>query len=271
MEFFYDSEEKTLYAVPPAGVDLTTATVVAAQHRRVIQFRGSDDTTFAEHITMSGFTFAHSDPTYLADYEMPSGGDWTISRNGMVFVDGAEHITLKNNTFDQAGGNGLFLSQHAWHTVVDGNTFLFAGDSAVALVGSTDLMNGTRPTYVAYTNITNNLMYEVGVYGKQTAALFKSIAYRTNIVNNVALNGPRSGFNFNVSVLGRRCFLAPGIRACTLGSHPRMAQSITAAPSSGRIHGRRPHGRKPPRRLRPRDPGSCEIQLVGQAVLVLPD
>lgn len=179
-------------------MDMSHAEIVVPHRRRVVQFRGSDDNTFAEHITLKGFTFAHSEPTYLADYELPSGGDWTISRNGMVFLDGAEFITLQNNTFDQPGGNALFLSQHAWHTVVDQNTFLHAGDSAIALVGSTDLMNGTRPTYVAFTNLTNNLMYEVGLYGKQTAAVFKSMTYRTRIVNNVALNGPRSGINFNV-------------------------------------------------------------------------
>lgn len=77
---------------------MSLATVVAPRARRVVQFRGSDDVTFVSHIKLEGFTFAHSDPTFLADYELPSGGDWSISRNGMVFLDGSEYITLSNNT-----------------------------------------------------------------------------------------------------------------------------------------------------------------------------
>ena len=97
----------------------------------------------------------------------------------MIFLDGAEHITLTGCTFDQAGGNAVFLSQHAWYTEVSNNVFWRTGDTAIVLVGSTQLMNGTGNTYVAYSNITGNLVDEVGYYGKQTAALFKSMSYRT--------------------------------------------------------------------------------------------
>ena len=72
-----------------------------------------------------------------------------------------------------------------------------AGESAILLVGSTEFMNGTRDTYPAFTNITSNLCYENGYFGKQTAAYFKSISYRTNLVNNVFFNSPRSLVNYN--------------------------------------------------------------------------
>eukprot|EP00039_Didymoeca_costata_P024933 m.11883 g.11883 ORF g.11883 m.11883 type:complete len:934 (-) comp4550_c0_seq1:83-2884(-) len=201
-EYYYDENTATLYVVPPEGVDMNNADVVVSGHSRVVQLRGSDDNTFAKHISFQGITFAHSDPTFLSDYEMPSGGDWTIHRGGAVFLDGTENITITNCTFDKTGGNSLFLSQHAWYTKIHANNFLFAGDSAIALVGSTDLMNGTRPTYVAHTEISNNLFYEVGYYGKQTSAIFKSICYKVTIVNNVGLGGPRAGINFNDAFMG---------------------------------------------------------------------
>ena len=47
-----------------------------------------------------------------------------------------------------------------------------------------------RPTYPAYTNISGNLAFEMGYYGKQTAAYFKSIAYKTTLENNVFFNSP---------------------------------------------------------------------------------
>jgi hypothetical protein len=63
-------------------------------------------------------------------------------------------------------------------------------------------MNGTADTYPAYTNISNNLCFEMGFYGKQTAAYFKSIAYKTNLVNNVFFNSPRSLVNYNDAYRG---------------------------------------------------------------------
>ena len=116
---------------------------------------------------------------------------------------------------DQAGGNGIFLSNHAWRycnfevvlgfsrvflniyhltrtvrytplsahalfdadwclqsgvmsnsfvfrTTISGSTISHAGDSGIVLAGSTQLMNGTKNTYPAYTNITGNLVFENG-------------------------------------------------------------------------------------------------------------
>jgi hypothetical protein len=41
----------------------------------------------------------------------------------------------------------------------------------------------------------------VGVFGKQTAAVFMSLATATTIRRNIMYNGPRAGINFN-DVLG---------------------------------------------------------------------
>ena len=83
----------------------------------------------------------------MADYEMPSGGDWSIHRGGAIFLDGTEDVTIEGVNVHQAGGNGIFLSNHAWRTQLVGNTIGGAGDSAILLVGSTELMNDTAPTY----------------------------------------------------------------------------------------------------------------------------
>lgn len=138
----------------------------------------------------------------MSDYEIPSGGDWSIHRGGAIFLDGTEDIALRNITVDQAGGNGIFLSNHAWRTTVADNTISHAGESAILLVGSTEYMNGTRNTYPAQNNITGNLCYEMGYFGKQTAALFKSITYQSRISNNVFFNSPRSLVNFNDAFRG---------------------------------------------------------------------
>jgi hypothetical protein len=42
----------------------------------------------------------------------------------------------------------------------------------------------------------------MGLFGKQTAAYFKSIAYRTTVTNNVFFNSPRSLVNYNDAFRG---------------------------------------------------------------------
>jgi hypothetical protein len=63
-------------------------------------------------------------------------------------------------------------------------------------------MNGTANSFPAFTNISNNLCFEMGYYGKQTAAYFKSIAFKTQLVNNVFFNSPRSLVNYNDAFRG---------------------------------------------------------------------
>jgi hypothetical protein len=144
-------------------------------------------------------------------------------------MDGVENIGTVGCAFDTVGGNAPFLSQPAWHTRIINNVFSHTGDTAIALVGSTKLMDGTGNTFVAHTNVTNNLIYEVGFYGKrenridtisvctvssivfflvcfkhktESGAFFKSISYKTNLVNIVIFGGPRAGVNYNDGLMG---------------------------------------------------------------------
>jgi hypothetical protein len=78
---------------------------------------------------------------------------------------GTEDVSIENCTVEFVGGNGVFLSNHAWRTSVSGNVVRFTGDSAILLVGSTELMNGTRLTYPSDNNITDNLCHDMGFYG----------------------------------------------------------------------------------------------------------
>ena len=147
-----DADGSTLYLIPPPGVELNSSTVIeSAVKPRVLQLRGASPTEFVHDIAIKRITVAHSAPTFMADYEMPSGGDWAIYRGGAIFLDGTEDITIEDCTVDHPGGNGIFLSNHVWRTQLLSNTVAHAGDSGILLVGSTEFMNGTRNTYRKYT------------------------------------------------------------------------------------------------------------------------
>jgi hypothetical protein len=55
--------------------------------------------------------------------------DWSIHRGGSVFLDGTEDITIEDVLIDHAGGNGIFLSNHAWRTNLSGLTIAHPGES----------------------------------------------------------------------------------------------------------------------------------------------
>ena len=106
-------------------------------------------------------------------------------------------MTVRACTFNQTGGNALMLSGGVTNSTIEANEFVHVGDSAVLLLGRTDGIDGTKPTYPNHNYVGYNLMHEIGVYGKQTSCVFHSLAANSTIEGNTCFNGPRAGFNWN--------------------------------------------------------------------------
>ena len=194
-EWFYDEHEQKLYLYPNSTDNLPSSgygTVL----QRLLNIRGSL-TNPVYNITVANITFTQTEPTFLERYEVPSGGDWSIHRGGTVFVEGVDGITLQQCLFDSPGGNGLFLSNFVRNAVIERNEFQYTGDSAIAALGSTELIDGTSGNQPRGTKIINNLMHEIGIYGKQSSAYFQSLTCQTVFDGNILFNGPRDGLNFD--------------------------------------------------------------------------
>ena len=150
------------------------------------------------NFTISNIKFAHSAPTFMEDFEAPiSGGDWSLRRSAAVFVEGADNFTIKNCVFDSPGGNALMLSNYIRNSVIESNEFVWVGDSAIVLIGSTNLMDGTSGNQPRGTKVIGNLVHENGIFVKQTAAFMQTMSCETELRGNVFFNGPRAGVNFN--------------------------------------------------------------------------
>ena len=67
------------------------------------------------------------------------------------------------------------------------------------MLGSTQQMVGThgKGLFPAHNLVESNIVDTVGVYGKQTSAYFKAKSRENVVRNNVFMNGPRAGVNFN--------------------------------------------------------------------------
>ena len=144
-----------------------------------------------------GLTFTQTRATFLEAYEMPSGGDWTLGRYAALVLEAAERVTVAGCNFSAVGGNAVLLSNHVWDARLFSNEVGFAGDSGFVLVGATQLADGSAPSYPNRVELSFNVVHDVGVYGKQTAAVAWAKAANVTVANNVLFNGPRAGLSIN--------------------------------------------------------------------------
>ena len=193
-EWFYDDTSKKLYLMPNSTVPPSTG--YGTYLTRLFGVEGTMDAPVRD-VTLAGMTLAYTQPTYLEDYEVPSGGDWTVHKDAAVFIEGAERVVVKDNVFDSPGGNALMVTGYARDTVVSKNEFKWVGDNVVVVLGRVDLIDATAGTQPRRTTIEGNVMREFGIWGKQTAALAQALSSQTTFIQNIFFNGPRAGININ--------------------------------------------------------------------------
>ena len=96
----------------------------------------------------------------------------------------------------------MYLKGKNTRVLIDQNDFEYTGDSAIALVGETNFIDGTAMDVPRDTTITGNLARELGVYGKQVSFVHQSYASRSVISHNIMFNQPRACVNFNDNAFG---------------------------------------------------------------------
>ncbi len=190
-EWYLDTESGILYFMPPPDLDLQSAVVEVPVLESVVRLVGSQDRP-ASHITFDGFRIAHTTATYMGIYEVPSLSDWSIHRDGAIFLEGSRDCTIRNCWFDAVGGNAVFVSKYNRNAKVSGCKFTKAGDSAVVFVGSLDLTSGTQRAFPYECQAYNNLIHDCGVFGKQSAGIYISRAKRITASHNLIYNMPRA-------------------------------------------------------------------------------
>jgi predicted ester cyclase len=200
-EWYLNHEEGKLYWIPQAGVDVQSALVEAPRLKQVIVFKGTQDRP-VHHITISGFRIAHTTSTFLELYEAPSLGDWALHRGGAVYMEGAEDCVLEHCFMDAVGGNAVFLNEYNRRNRIYGNRITGAGDSGVCLVGSKLHTLGSQYAYPFDNVVSNNLIHNIGVFGKQTAGVFISVSKNNSISHNHIHHVPRAAICINDGTWG---------------------------------------------------------------------
>ncbi len=133
-EWFHNAQTHTLYLKPPEAVDLAGAKVVVVELAHLIECQGSMEKP-VRHLQFQGFTFRHTARTFMQTREPLLRSDWTIYRGGAVTLTGTEDVQILDCTFDQPGGNAVFVNHYNRLALIKGCHIHDTGASGVCFVG----------------------------------------------------------------------------------------------------------------------------------------
>jgi len=220
-EWFHDEAMRTLYFMPGAGQDLRQARVEVVRLRHLLEFQGSMDAP-VRHLSFGGFTFRHTTRTFMETKEPLLRSDWTIYRGGAVLLTGTEDISILDSTFDQVGGNAIFVNKYNRGVLIRGCHIRDAGASGVLFVGDPDavrdplfeyaetqdlagisLIPGPQTdNYPADSVVEDCLIHGIGEFERQPAGVQISMARRITIRDTSIYDCARAGINVSEGTWG---------------------------------------------------------------------
>ena len=133
-EWYLDRAAHRLLVIPPAGVDLTKATIETVTLKHLMEFRGTPQAP-VRFVTLQGLTFQRTARTFMENKEPLMRSDWTIYRGGALYFAGAEDCTVEDAFLDQLGGNAVFVSGYNRRIAIRRTEIDRCGTNAVAFVG----------------------------------------------------------------------------------------------------------------------------------------
>lgn len=213
-EWFHDRKANTLYFIPPSGTDMAKATVEIVRLRHLIELQGTSGQP-VKWLQFRGLTFRHTARTFMETKEPLLRSDWTIYRGGAVLLTGTEDCEIADCTFDQLGGNAIFVNNYNRRATIRGCLIAEAGANGICFVGDpaavrnalfnydqrikpADLDRTPGPkteNYPADCLVDDCLIYRSGRVEKQTAPVEIDMAQSITVRHCSIYDVPRSGIN----------------------------------------------------------------------------
>ncbi|MFO0902200.1 MAG: PDZ domain-containing protein [Pirellulales bacterium] len=227
-EWFHDRKSNTLYFIPPAGVDLAKASIEFPVCSQLIRIAGTAAQS-VKGVTLRGLTFRHAARTFMQTQEPLLRSDWTIARDGAVFLERTEACSLVDCEFDQVGGNAVFVSNYNRRARIVGCDLRDTGASAIAFVGDPLAVRnplfeyGQRQSlekidrepgpktdnYPADCLVEDCLIRGIGLVEKQAAGVQIAMSSRISIRHCSIYDASRAGIN-----IGDGCWGGHRIEHC---------------------------------------------------------
>lgn len=160
----------------------------------------------AEGVTLDGLTFKYTSDGLMKQYLVPAPGDWSVRRAGAVVIDSAANASVINCIWNRTDGSSLVITGSSQNTVVNECDFYKPGGCGIVVVGYAPRSNVDDPEAAIPNNvvISSSIFEGIGVYGKQTSALFTSVAGAVTLSDSVLFSGPRAGVNLNDGAFGNK-------------------------------------------------------------------
>jgi hypothetical protein len=213
-EWFLNRKTHILYFYPPAGLDLSKATMEATRLTALVELRGTQEKP-VRSVTLKGLAFRHANRTVMETKEPLLRTDWALYRGGAIFIQGAEDCLLEDLLLDQVGGNAIFVNHYNRRVIVRGCEIVKAGASGVSFVGDPqaarnplfnydqrqkasglDRTPGPKTdNYPADCLVENCLIHLTGRVEKQTAGVNIDVARNITVRHCSIYDMPRAGIN----------------------------------------------------------------------------
>ena len=94
-------------------------------------------------------------------------------------------------------GTGIMVTGSSTGGSITGSQFSSLGEGGIALIGTCDGMDCTKGTQPKQYTISQCLISDWGVWGKQTSAVFESVSWNNTFDRLVTFGGPRNVINLN--------------------------------------------------------------------------
>ena len=123
-------------------------------------------------------------------------------------MDGCENITISENYFTRTDGIAISINRYNRNNTIYKNEAVWGGATFIAQWGDTEGItfpgevtemgwDGTNGNQPRFTNVSYNLVHELGIWEKQSSFYFQAKSCQNYIFGNIFYNGPRAGVNFN--------------------------------------------------------------------------
>jgi len=220
-EFFHDVEAGKLYVAfngSRSGPTGKESWGLVRDSRVLLRVQGRSADKPVVGFSLGGVVLRDAAASWLEPHYMPSGGDWGLPSEAAVVLSNVLKASISNCLFERLDGNGVLVRGYSRAFSLTGNEFAWMGASAVVLWGRTsscldslclsrlpgnsDGPDGRAGEQPRYSVISGNVFRELGVFVKQSSAVFQALGGFTRIEGNAAYNGPRALICFNDGFLG---------------------------------------------------------------------
>ncbi|RAV00215.1 Ig-like domain-containing protein [Paenibacillus sp. YN15] len=180
-EYYLDRAAGDLYYWPrdngaPEGVEIPYT-------KRIFEFIGSSEASRVSTIRLEGLNIQETD----AEYSLKAS-----TQDGAIYMENADHITIRGSQIHGTGLNGIFLNGYAQNNIIYGNLIYDTGFTGVRFIGP------KASRYINRSNqVTNNHIHDVGQLVGTGSGITLTLSGDNLISHNRIHNSPRFCISFS--------------------------------------------------------------------------